>query len=175
MKDRHSYFTMVKNFGRTRTKRKKKKKGATKYCFFIDKLLILTQLKYLCLYEAFPIISGSLTLYSQPFLTYYDYGIYYSILIAIFHYYSWTWTFCKTVAIFSIFGVTLTVHDTKKIPNFPNLFCHHTIEGCIQSKHCDLILKSCYSLGVPNPRGHRLVPVLWPVRSQAAEQEVSGR
>ena len=27
MIDRHSYFTMVKNFGRTRTKRKKKKKG----------------------------------------------------------------------------------------------------------------------------------------------------
>ena len=53
------------------------------------------------------------------------------ILIAIFHYYSWTWTVCKTVPIFSIFGVTLTVHDTKKFPNFPNLFCHNTIEGCI--------------------------------------------
>lgn len=77
MTDRHAYFTTIKNFGRTGPKKKKKKKEN----FFIDELFSLTQLKHHCLNEAFPIIPDSLSLYSQPFLTYHDYGICHSILI----------------------------------------------------------------------------------------------
>lgn len=133
MTDRHSYFTMVKNFGGTRTKRKRKLWVLFLYQITLTNYLsshssntsvsmkpfLLFQVVWLCILN---ILNLLWLWHLLP-----NFNSYISLLLLDY----WTSTFCKTVAIFSIFGVTLTVHDTKKIPNFPNLFCHHAIEGFI--------------------------------------------
>lgn len=131
MTDRHSYFTMVKNFGGTRTKRKRKLWVLFLYQITLTNYLsshssnTSVSMKPLLLFQVVCILNILNLLWLWHLLP--NFNSYISLLLLDY----WTSTFCKTVAIFSIFGVTLTVHDTKKTPNFPNLFCHHTIEGFI--------------------------------------------
>ena len=72
----------------------------TTLCLYFFIALFLKLSLIYCLNQASSITPGSLSLYSQPFWTYHDYGIYRSIIFTFYNYY-WTWFFWKKIASFS--------------------------------------------------------------------------
>ena len=75
----YAYFTTIKN-----TVKQGQKRGKLPVLFLYRWITYSDTAQISLIIEAFPIIPGRLSQYSQPLLTYHDYGIYHSIFLSFF-------------------------------------------------------------------------------------------